>query len=116
MFTFNKSNRKKKMTTKTADEKETQSNNEGLVNENETSEMEIENSTADEAMAESDSMIDLAKKVQVELETMKDKYLRLNAEFDNYKRRTMKERIDLLKSANADVITALLPVVDDLER
>jgi molecular chaperone GrpE len=51
-----------------------------------------------------------------ELTEMKDKYLRLFAEFDNYKRRTSKERMDLLKMANQEMMVALLPVVDDFER
>lgn len=46
----------------------------------------------------------------------KDKYLRLFAEFENYKKRTTKERIELFKTASQDVMTALLPVLDDFER
>ncbi len=46
----------------------------------------------------------------------KDKYLRLFAEFENYKRRTTKERIELFKSANQEVLLALLPVLDDFDR
>ncbi len=88
----------------------------GLVNNNPESEMELEDKTADEVLAEADGVIDLAKKVHVELENMKDRFLRLNAEFDNYKRRTAKERMDLLKSANADLMIALLPILDDFER
>ena len=49
-------------------------------------------------------------------EEVNDKYLRLYAEFDNYKKRTIKERIDLSRTANAEVITALLPVLDDFNR
>lgn len=50
--------------------------------------------------------------IQVE----KDKYLRLFAEFENYKKRTSKERIELFKTANQEVMTVLLPVLDDFER
>ena len=46
----------------------------------------------------------------------KDKFLRLFAEFENYKKRTSKERIELFKTANQEVMTALLPILDDLER
>ena len=46
----------------------------------------------------------------------KNKYLRLAAEFENYKRRTSKERIDLFKTANQELMVALLPVLDDVER
>jgi molecular chaperone GrpE len=55
-------------------------------------------------------------KAEEALTEMKDKYLRLFAEFDNYKRRTSKERMDLLKMANQEMVVALLPVVDDFER
>ncbi len=46
----------------------------------------------------------------------RDKYVRLSAEFDNYRKRTLKEKMDLIASAGEDVIKALLPVMDDLER
>jgi len=51
-----------------------------------------------------------------ELKAVEDKYLRLYAEFDNYKRRTAAERRDLLKTANQEVLVSLLPVLDDFER
>jgi len=51
-----------------------------------------------------------------ELGKEKDKFLRLFAEFENYKKRTSKERIDLFRTAGQEVITALLPVMDDFER
>jgi len=51
-----------------------------------------------------------------ELETQKDKYLRLFAEFDNYKRRTAKERIELIQTAGKDIIVNLLDILDDMDR
>ncbi|NEM98270.1 nucleotide exchange factor GrpE [Pontibacter burrus] len=51
-----------------------------------------------------------------ELAEMKDKYIRLMAEFENFRRRTAKERIDLIKTANEDLMSNLLPVLDDMER
>lgn len=51
-----------------------------------------------------------------ELALANDKFLRLYAEFDNYKRRTSKERVELLQTAGKDVIVSLLPVLDDFER
>lgn len=51
-----------------------------------------------------------------ELEESKDKYLRLFAEFDNYKKRNTKERFEILKTAAQDTIIALLPVLDDFDR
>ncbi len=47
---------------------------------------------------------------------LKDKYLRLYAEFDNYKKRTIREKVDLMNTAARDTITALLPVLDDFDR
>ncbi|MFD2786703.1 nucleotide exchange factor GrpE [Hymenobacter rubripertinctus] len=57
-----------------------------------------------------------ATKTEAELADLKDKYLRLAAEFENYKRRTSKERTDLFKTANQELMVALLPVLDDFDR
>ncbi len=57
-----------------------------------------------------------AEKLQAELEEQKDKYLRLFAEFDNYKRRNAKERIELIQTAGKDVIISMLEVLDDCDR
>ena len=56
------------------------------------------------------------EKLQEDLANEKDKFLRLFAEFENFKRRTAKERIDLFKTANQDVLQAILPVLDDFDR
>jgi molecular chaperone GrpE len=50
------------------------------------------------------------------LEAEKDKYLRLFAEFENYKKRTSRERIELFKTASQELMTALLPIMDDFDR
>lgn len=55
-------------------------------------------------------------KLSAELEEQKDKYLRLVAEFENYKRRTSKERIEMIQTAGKEVITSLLQVLDDSDR
>jgi molecular chaperone GrpE len=65
-----------------------------------------------EAMVE-ESALD---KLEAELQEQKDKYLRLYAEFDNYKRRTSKERIELIQTAGKEVIQSLLDVLDDTDR
>ena len=63
-----------------------------------------------------------AKEVKQELTTeekfaqLNDKHLRLFAEFENFKKRTAKERMDLYKTAGESILTALLPVLDDFER
>jgi molecular chaperone GrpE len=56
------------------------------------------------------------KKLQDELAEAKDKYLRLYAEFDNFRRRTAKEKIELIQSAGEGLLKALLPVADDFDR
>ncbi|MDP5044819.1 MAG: nucleotide exchange factor GrpE, partial [Leeuwenhoekiella sp.] len=54
--------------------------------------------------------------LQVELDKEKDKFLRLFAEFENYKRRTSKERVEMFKTAGQEVLQAMLPVLDDFDR
>ena len=56
------------------------------------------------------------KQLEEALSAEKEKYLRLFAEFENYKKRTAKERIELFKTANQEVITSLIPVLDDFNR
>jgi molecular chaperone GrpE len=56
------------------------------------------------------------EQAQADLAEQKDKFLRLMAEFDNYKRRTAKERMDLIQTAGKDVIVSLLDVLDDCDR
>lgn len=54
--------------------------------------------------------------LKAQIAEQNDRYLRLSAEFDNYRKRTLKERAELLKTANGDTLSAMLPVLDDLER
>lgn len=56
------------------------------------------------------------EKAHAALEEQKDKYLRLSAEFDNYRKRTMKEKAELILNGGEKTITSILPVVDDFER
>ena len=72
----------------------------------------IVNETATEATIE----LSVEEQLTADLAQEKDKFLRLFAEFENYKRRTTKERIELFSTASQDVIKALLPVVDDFDR
>ncbi len=87
----------------------------GQANGAETPVSDIENpdeNTGETAAAKSSE----EEKLRADLSEANDKYLRLYAEFDNYKRRTTKERIDLLQTAGKDVLQSLLPVLDDFER
>ncbi|SFG42770.1 nucleotide exchange factor GrpE [Pontibacter chinhatensis] len=68
--------------------------------------------TAEQANAEAQQQDSTA----VELAEMKDKFIRLMAEFENFRRRTAKERLELIKTAAEDVMTDLLPVLDDMDR
>jgi molecular chaperone GrpE len=58
----------------------------------------------------------LESKLEAEVADLKDKYLRLYSDFENFRKRTAKERIDLIKTASEDVLKELIPVVDDFER
>lgn len=78
---------------------------------------EVQENTASEASqpTESTRSADL-KKVQDELADAKDKYLRLYSEFENFRRRTAREKLDLIQSANEKLVNAFLPIIDDFER
>ena len=56
------------------------------------------------------------EKAENEVLELKDKHIRLQAEFDNYRKRTMKERMELLKTASESVLVNILPVIDDFDR
>ena len=72
--------------------------------------------TAQEETQETEVEVSELDQVKEELAAEKDKFLRLFAEFENYKRRTTKERIELFKTAGQEVIQSLLPVLDDFDR
>lgn len=76
-------------------------------------EVNVEETLNEEIQTEEVSVEDQLKE---ELGKEKDKFLRLFAEFENYKKRTTKERIELFRTAGQDVIQALLPVMDDFDR
>lgn len=67
-------------------------------------------------VAEEQTGITELKKAQDELAESKDKYLRLYSEFENFRRRTAKEKLELIQSANEKLVNAFLPVIDDFER
>jgi len=62
------------------------------------------------------SELSVEEQLQEQLAQEKDKFLRLFAEFENYKKRTTKERIELFKTAGQEVLQAMLPVLDDFDR
>ena len=71
---------------------------------------------SEEAAAAADETADALAEAQKQAADAQDKYLRLAAEFDNYRRRTAKEKLDLVKSAGEDILKGMLPVLDDCER
>lgn len=56
------------------------------------------------------------EQLKQEFETVNDKYLRLSAEFDNYRKRTLKEKTEMLQTAGSSLLESLLPIIDDFER
>lgn len=72
------------------------------------SEQEIEEPIAEE--------VDPIAELQKQLEEAKDKYIRLSAEFDNYRKRTQREKMDLIKYGSEDAMKGILPLVDDFDR
>ena len=77
-------------------------------------EVTIENNTTEEQVVVEELTVE--EQLTKDLAQEKDKFLRLFAEFENYKRRTTKERIELFKTANQEVLLAMLPVLDDFDR
>lgn len=72
--------------------------------------------TAEEINSELDAIDDITANTTKEIKELKDKYLRLLAEFENYKKRTSRERVELFKMAGQELIVSLLPVLDDFDR
>ena len=87
-----------------------------MSNKENTQEEEIKN-TEQEAQVEEGQEVVVDEPTAEELiQQEKDKYLRLFAEFENYKKRTSKERIELFKTASQELMTSLLPIMDDFDR
>jgi len=67
-------------------------------------------------VSEEDKPLSEIEKKDLEIEALNNKYLRLYSEFDNFRKRTQKEKLELYKTAGEDIFKSLLPVVDDFER
>jgi molecular chaperone GrpE len=83
---------------------------------NEENKPENEEESYEEKQDVADDSNNEADKLQAELAEMKDKYVRLFAEFDNYKRRTSKEAVELRQTAGKEVIISMLDILDDMDR
>ena len=81
---------------------------------NNTEETTQENEQQEEVVEE--VIVDPIVALEEQVKQEKDKFLRLFAEFENYKKRTSKERVELFKSANKELMTVLLPILDDFDR
>lgn len=108
------------MSNKNKEQKET----ENLINNDTDNTQQVpENDTPLEQDAEvinedskSDAEADKLAEALTEIDSLKDKYLRQVAEFDNYRKRTLKEKTELILNGGEKVLSALLPVLDDLDR
>jgi molecular chaperone GrpE len=76
----------------------------------------IEQKTTGAQTEESQENTEETPTAEEQIQAEKDKYLRLFAEFENYKKRTTKERIELFKTASQELMTSLLPIMDDFDR
>ena len=85
---------------------------------NETNETSETSTTSDSSDTSEDNESEQSplEKAEEEIEQLKDQYLRARAEFENYRKRTIKEKADLILNGSKSAVTALLPIVDDLER
>ena len=77
---------------------------------------QIQEEILENAERANDENISVEEQLKEELAKEKDKFMRLFAEFENYKKRTTKERIDLFTTASEEVMVSILPVLDDFER
>lgn len=82
----------------------------------ETEEQETAQPENNISLTEEEKLAEELAKANEEIENQKDKFLRLSAEFDNYRKRTMKEKAELILNGGEKSISSILPVVDDFER
>jgi molecular chaperone GrpE len=90
--------------------------NDEIVDQTTIEKNEIDSDALDASIEERVEEITKEEQLSQDLASEKDKFLRLFAEFENYKRRTTKERIELFKTANQEVLLSMLPVLDDFDR
>jgi len=102
---------------KNKDQKEVVEEKEAKVAEEQLAEDQVEE-RVEEIQEEVEEQPELSKEEQLELDLSeaKDKYLRLYSEFENFRRRNAKERVDLIKTASSDLMTELLSTIDDFDR
>ena len=102
------------MTEKDIEIKDEETQNEAPIDETAKEAEEKEDVNSEETSEEEEK--DPLEKAQEEIADLKDKWLRSVAEFENYRKRTLKERAELILNGGEKVITAILPIIDDMER
>jgi len=90
--------------------------NEEIVSENNDAAENLADPSAPSAVAEETAQVSDIARLQNELAEQKDKFIRLYSEFENFRRRTAKEKLDMIQSANEQLLKNILPVVDDFDR
>lgn len=116
---MNKNKKNKKYNKNMNPTEKNQPQEEEVLRNQEATDAAIDEETQKEAAEEPDAEEKVSKELaeaQKTIEEQHDKYLRLSAEFDNYRKRTMKEKAELIKNGGEKTIAAILPVLDDLER
>lgn len=106
------SEKKDKIEENVSNENKTEEQEKQTIEENNCEQMENGNEESVAEEAEKDPM----QKMQEELDALRDKYLRSVAEFDNYRKRTLKEKAELILNGAEKTVLAILPVLDDMER
>lgn len=107
-----------KMTDKNMEKKDNSNlqNNEETVDLNQDTNKDEANEPQEQPQATEEDNSTEEEKLTQQLEDLKDKYLRTVAEFDNFKRRTLKEKTELILNGGEKAITVILPIIDDMER
>ncbi len=82
----------------------------------ETEEVSVNESASTDTSADESKVSEIDSKLQKQLDELNDKYLRLYAEYDNFRKRSAKEKADAYSDARIDVVKAFLPLLDNLER
>ena len=82
----------------------------------ETENMAEQDTTAEAETDENKNTGDATEQLMNQVKDWQEKYVRLSADFDNFRKRTMREKMELIKTAGEDILTTILPVIDDFER
>ncbi len=96
--------------------KDSNQDSDKLKEQEELNDQVVDNNEEGDTPAEEQVELTEVEKLQAELAELKNKHIRLFAEFENFRKRTQKEKLDLMKNAAEGVFTSLLPVLDDLDR